>query len=121
MAYKRGDVFHDNWELKVVVLGGPQKYWGMGDYYTVRYLEDKVGLDIHGRKKIVHAKGSTTLMTLAGGQYLYNDPHAAGSSPPSPYTVVYGHCGECDEDEMIFYNDDYICAWCREHFEESIY
>lgn len=118
MVFERGEIFIDVWGLKVVVLGGPQRLYMM-DYYTVRYLEDKVGTDIRGNQKIVQPKGSTTLMPLHSSQWRYSDMEAAGSNS-APYSVVYGHCGECDEPDMIFYNDDYICAWCREHLEEEI-
>lgn len=32
--------------------------------------------------------------------------------------VIMADCPNCDE-EMIFYAEDYICAWCREHLEEG--
>lgn len=32
--------------------------------------------------------------------------------------VIYKYCCSCEE-EMIFYSDDFICAWCREKFEDK--
>jgi hypothetical protein len=34
--------------------------------------------------------------------------------------VVEAHCPNCDEPDMIFYIEDYICAWCREHLEDAV-
>lgn len=33
--------------------------------------------------------------------------------------VIENYCSECDEDEMVFYEGDYLCAWCREHLEDA--
>lgn len=44
---------------------------------------------------------------------------AYAATPISDYSkVLMAQCPNCDE-EMIFYYDDYICAWCREHLEEG--
>lgn len=32
--------------------------------------------------------------------------------------VIEAFCPSCDEPDMIFYSEDYICAWCREHLED---
>jgi hypothetical protein len=33
-------------------------------------------------------------------------------------TIVYAECPNCEIEEMIFYYEDYICAWCREKLED---
>ncbi len=33
--------------------------------------------------------------------------------------VIEQDCPSCDNDEMIFYEGDYICAWCREMIERD--
>lgn len=34
--------------------------------------------------------------------------------------VLTADCPECGIEAMVFYEGDYICAWCREQMEESI-
>jgi hypothetical protein len=119
MAYKeyqRGAVFRSPIG-GVVVLGGPNRLCH-DDYYTVKLLADMVGYDHLGNPKVMHVAGKTFLTTLYDGFAGYN-PKLAGASLSR--NVIYGYCPECDEDEMIFYEGDYICAWCREHLEEEIY
>jgi hypothetical protein len=31
--------------------------------------------------------------------------------------VITAECPSCEEDDMIFYEGDYLCAWCREMLE----
>lgn len=33
-------------------------------------------------------------------------------------SVIENWCPECEIDDMIFYGEDYICAWCREQLEK---
>lgn len=34
--------------------------------------------------------------------------------------IISAECSECELDGMIFYEGDYICAWCRERFEDGV-
>lgn len=110
MVYSRGDIL-DLGNARAVVLGGPTKY-GFTEYYTIRWLEDVCS---YSTGEVIRAQGSTQA-------WPYDGPPAGHMSVPSNRAnVIYGHCGECDEDEMIFYEGDYICAWCREHFEDAVW
>lgn len=111
MDYKRGDILSMG-PVDVVILGGPTKIchsW----YYTIQYLGDIP----NGNGGVMEARGVTTLMPYYhGGQIIRHDL----SIIPRESNVIYGYCPECDEDEMIFYEGDYICGWCREHLEDGL-
>lgn len=37
-----------------------------------------------------------------------------------PNYIPTATCPGCEIEEMIFYEGDYICAWCREVFEDDL-
>lgn len=88
------------------ILGGPATYDGQ-DFYTVRYL-------VHFRSEQV---GRTTVLPdalITASSYEGLQP-VAGERLSN---VLYADCPECEEPEAIFYEGDYICAWCREMMEQ---
>lgn len=81
-------------------------------FYTVRVLdapqeEDKIGLTQ------AWTNNEIDQLRPLGRQTIWS-----GKGKPS--NIIYGECPSCDEDESIFYEGDYICAWCREHLEDGI-
>lgn len=85
----------------VEVLGGPVSLrWpnssssSAQDFYTVYDPADE-------RTRLVSA--------FAIRAALLNEAWRDTPSPP-----VEGYCPSCDEPEMLFYNDDYLCCLCRD-------
>lgn len=110
----RGTVYRVPWiniDLLIQILGGP--VFICGEYfYTIRII------DASGSTGRIVKVGDTTLFPLLSLK------RCLGVQPilptQDPYRLIpYGTCAECAEDEMIFYEGDYICAWCREKLEEG--
>jgi len=115
-GFKRGDICILAARVaEVVVLGGPTKIAG-SEHYTIRYREDVIGFDFTGTQRVLHHEGDTTVVP---GHWLSFGYYDANYKTRGKYNVIYGFCPECDEPDMIFYEGDYICAWCREHLEED--
>lgn len=55
-----------------------------------------------------------------GGYCIYRIPHHLFLSEVDSVwaDIPTAHCPQCEIEEMIFYEGDYICAWCREKLEE---
>lgn len=88
---------------RVQILGGPSTIYHR-DFYTIQFLEWPVE----------KYKGTTYLWEAS----VFRNMVCLGVQPIGLVNITYGHCPECDEPEMIYYNEDYICAWCREHLED---
>jgi hypothetical protein len=115
MAFKRGDIVVIGRLVEAVILGGPMVLCSER-YYTIRYLGNVIG----GNGAFMWTKGHTTLMHECAGKYVRHDDKSLITSGRHE-NVIYNYCSECDEGEMIFYEGDYICAWCREHFEDEVW
>lgn len=106
-GYRRGEVLRGiTSSFKIQILGGPNFIYDE-DYYTARIVDHYRDLWI-GRTFLCGLR-DLARMQVEGVQPLgYPDTK-----------VIYADCPECEE-EMIFYEGDYICAWCREHLEEKV-
>jgi hypothetical protein len=95
---KTGNIYGtDNGSIRFQVLGGPVEICGKS-FYTTRSDEGR---------------------TILTPDYILNTYGLQGWAPViRPANVIENWCPECEEDEMIFYSGDYICAWCREHLEQ---
>lgn len=126
-----------------VVLGGPTKMgvsyarrvaYAMDAYYTVLALDDGL-LDSsgYGGRPVKLKQGETTLLpeafitdhrvslvwTELGIQTQIQRIKNVQAWDSSGYPgIPVQDCPNCEIDEMIFYEGDYICAWCREMLEE---
>lgn len=106
----RGTVF-ESAGMVVQVLGGPVII-SRQNFYTVRILKSWSSLPTLAPGRTLLESGSILYGWMPRGMQpviLRKDPYRF---------IPYGTCSECDEEEMIFYEGDYICAWCREKLEE---
>lgn len=127
--YKRGQRFYAL-STSLVVLGGPQRI-GIGEYYTVVPTSDGV-LDLggyggkvivkRGKSRVIH--GASMQVAMKPGEiwtekemqyFMRYYPHSNRYAE-----VIVQECPSCGIDEMIFYGEDYICAWCREMLEDDL-
>lgn len=110
LRFMKGDVYSDD-SCELQILGGPIRvdfrHYGAGPpvgyYYTFRWREC-TDLAWVGKTGLIEASDLNVM------NWQYNARHGR---------VVVAHCPECDEPDMIFYGEDYICAWCREHLEDE--
>lgn len=105
----------------MTILGGPNYIQG-ASLWTIRWNEDATyqALDPFGGGWItkVRKAGETRVFTAFS---LHNDGYRKQGQNPEivPYAnVITNWCPNCEIDDMIFYSEDYICAWCREMLEE---
>lgn len=104
MRDKIGMIYLADGDPTFKLLGGPTVIYRR-EYYTVEYLRVINGLAI----------GTTHLMTatqIQGYAYIHSEWVGDYSG------IVSQDCPSCDNDAMIFYGGDYICAWCREMLEQ---
>lgn len=111
-GYLRGSLFRDvdNGRSRIQVLGGPTFICGTA-WYTVI---------LHDGAELLWPPQEDGVTLLWSQRYLDVCDFigvARVEKDREPFIVPVGHCPECDEPDMIFYNEDYICAWCREHLE----
>lgn len=111
----RGWTYRAKTGLLLQVLGGPTIICGNA-WYTVVAMEDGER-ELQNHYYTVTVKPGTTFLhpaeSLARGEFM-GEKGIYGQYDK----VVYQDCPNCDiDDDMIFYEGDYICAWCREHLE----
>jgi hypothetical protein len=112
--YLRGEVYGTE-RLNFQILGGPNviarsinpsnpggPIWS-AHLYTVRWD--------HGATRVV------TSSFIAQHDFMGTMP-VRGILGYMSWNVIENWCPNCEEEDMIFYSEDYICAWCREHLEE---
>jgi hypothetical protein len=145
---KRGTVCTNAWGYSVQVLGGPLtlSYAATADHAdsgaTWSFKIEEIPLDRLGFDRRIWVRLYTVRTIEYPGQryrcgnvHLMHEPvlmdmnqrqeevysrqmvrrYAAGFYRD----VVISACPNCDEEDMYFYEGDYICAWCREHEEEG--
>lgn len=121
--YRRGELLTlRDQELVVQVLGGPNvlisRYASVA-VYTVRIVVSVGVVVLPGR--VFQSKTGESKVLLHADLDCF-DPIGTGPvQDPLRYKgVIEAHCPNCDEPDMIFYSEDYICAWCREHLEDAM-
>jgi hypothetical protein len=95
---------HFDGKILIEIIGGPMHLGGR-EWYTVRALE--------GRELLPGpaSKVDTLLLADVGiKSAFYLDKYSG---------VIEATCPNCDIEDMIFYSEDYICAWCREMLDAS--
>lgn len=84
------------------ILGGPTTLLGV-NHYSIEWIGvTKIGV---GSTFQFPAVIQEQILTMATG---YN---------PMVDTAPSADCPNCGIEDMLFYFDDYICAWCREMLE----
>lgn len=108
-----GRYFEDFDGVVLKILGGPITLHH-DDFYTVRIICNPHMWNQAGR---AWQENDTTMCAYV---YIRDACRPIATVKFTHSDVPHGHCPECDEGEMIFYEGDYICAWCREHLEDAI-
>lgn len=138
VVYRRGTILNMTWNSKAVILGGPfELHWDtykaqafpIVRLYTILALDD-IFIQNPGRGNIDLAPGETAVIhedvvaktasirVFGEGEIL--TARRRIKQGVTDYTgVIYGECPECDDDEGIFYEGDYLCGWCRESLERE--
>ena len=115
----------------IVVLSGPMNVYG--NYYTCLVLEDglldtspyggrlhqlRVGRTLLVPENFITANRSDHLWSERLISLAQKRIRETGSAGHTHSDVIEKWCPNCEIDDMIFYSEDYICAWCREMLEE---
>lgn len=117
---------------KIVVLGGPTEICGINHYTCLAVEDGHCYMQSRGGRDLQVEAGQTysipgwflsdyrneLVWTELGIKAAQANIKRGLSLHERFGDVIQKWCPNCEIDEMIFYSEDYICAWCREMIEE---